>query len=324
MKVFVSYKIPEAGLKKLREDFELSLNEEAKLLSKGELLSKVCDADALVCLGGETIDKDVIDAGKKLNIIANYAVGYNNIDVGYATQKSIMVTNTPGVLTETTADLAWAILMAIARRIVEGDRFTRSGKFTAWKPDLLLGSDIYGKILGIVGFGRIGQAVAKRSLGFDMKVLYHDIKPVSPEIEQTYKATYVDLDTLLKQSDFVTLHVPLINSTYHLIDEGKLSLMKPTAFLINASRGPVIDEQALVKVLRERKIAGAALDVYEREPELSPGLSELDNVILIPHLGSATQQTRDRMSQMVAENVIAALSGRNPPNLVNKELLGKV
>lgn len=324
MKVFISYKIPEAGLKKIKAKFDVSLNEEDGLLCKEELLSRVSDADALVCLGGEKIDRDIIDTGKRLKIIANYAVGYNNIDVDYATKKGIMVTNTPGVLTETTADLTWAILMAIARRIVEGDRFTRSGKFTAWKPNLLLGSDIYGKILGILGLGRIGQAVAKRSLGFAMKVLYHDIEPVAPEIEQTYKATHVDLDTLLKQSDFVTLHVPLTDSTYHLIDEGKLSLMKPTAYLINAARGPVIDEQALVKVLKERKIAGAALDVYEKEPKLSPGLSELDNVILIPHLGSATQQTRDGMSQMVAENVIAALSGENPPNLVNKELLRKV
>jgi len=324
MKVIVSYKIPEVGLKKLREKFELSLNEKGRFLSEEEMISKVGDADALVCLGTEKIDKEIMDAGKRLKIIANYAVGYNNIDVDYATKKDIMVTNTPGVLTETTADLTWALLMAIARRIVEGDGLTRAGKFTGWKPDLLLGSDIHGKTLGIVGFGRIGQAVAKRASGFDMKVLYHDVRPVAQEIEQAYKATYVDLDTLLKQSDFVSLHVPLTDSTYHLMDEGKLALMKPTAYLINAARGPVIDEQALVKVLKERKIAGAALDVYEKEPELSPGLSELDNVVLVPHLGSATQQTRGAMSQIVAENVIAALSGENPPNLVNKELLRKV
>ena len=324
MKVIVSYKIPEAGLKELRENFELSLNEKGRFLSEEEMISKVGDADALVCLGTEKIDKEIMDAGKRLKIIANYAVGYNNIDVDYATKKDIMVTNTPGVLTETTADLTWALLMAIARRIVEGDGLTRAGKFTGWKPDLLLGSDIHGKTLGIVGFGRIGQAVAKRASGFDMKVLYHDVRPVAQEIEQAYKATYVDLDTLLKQSDFVSLHVPLTDSTYHLMDEGKLALMKPTAYLINAARGPVIDEQTLVKVLKERKIAGAALDVYEKEPELSPGLSELDNVVLVPHLGSATQQTRGAMSQIVAENVIAALSGENPPNLVNKELLRKV
>ncbi|MCK4222564.1 MAG: D-glycerate dehydrogenase, partial [Dehalococcoidia bacterium] len=260
-------------------------------------------------------------AGKKLKIVANYGVGYNNIDVDCATEKGIMVTNTPDVLTETTADLTWVLLMAIARRIAEADRFTRAGKFSKFDPYLLLGSDVYGKTLGVVGLGRIGQAVARRALGFDMKVLYYDVQPAAQEIETRYKAKYVDLDTLLKQSDFVTLHVPLIDATHHLMDKDRLSLMKRTAFLINASRGAVVDEQALVKVLKEGGIAGAGLDVYEKEPQLSPGLTELDNVVLIPHLGSATLQTREAMAELAAENVVAGLAGEKPPNLVNRDVL---
>ena len=320
MKVFISYRIPEAGLKKLRGKFELSVNGEERLLSKEELLDGIADADALLCVGNK-IDRDVMDAGKKLKIIANYGVGYNNIDVDCATEKGIMVTNTPDVLTETTADLTWVLLMAIARRIAEADRFTRAGKFSKFDPYLLLGSDVYGKTLGIVGLGRIGQAVARRASGFDMKVLYYDVQPAAQEIETRYKAKYVDLDTLLKQSDFVTLHVPLIDATHHLMDKDRLSLMKRTAFLINASRGAVVDEQALVKVLKEGGIAGAGLDVYEKEPQLSPGLTELDNVVLIPHLGSATLQTREAMAELAAENVVAGLAGETPPNLVNRDVL---
>ncbi len=316
MKVFVSYRFPEAALGRIKEKFDVSVNQEQRLLSKEELSARVADVDALVCLGNR-VDRDVIDAGKKLKIVANYGVGYNNIDAEYAAKKQVMVTNTPGVLTETTADLTWAILMAIARRIVEADRFTKSGRFAGFDPYRLLGTDVHGKTLGIVGLGRIGQAVAKRSLGFDMKVLYFGVRRKDRETEQRYSATYVALDTLLQESDFVTLHVPLTDSTHHLIGKDKLALMKPTAFLINASRGAVIDEQALVEVLKERKIAGAALDVYEKEPQLSPGLSELDNVVLIPHLGSATQQTRNAMAEIVADNVIAALQGERPPNLVN-------
>jgi glyoxylate reductase len=316
VRVFVSYRFPEAALARIKEKFDVSVNEEQRLLSKEELSARVVDVDALVCLGNR-VDRDVIDAGKKLKIVANYGVGYNNIDAEYAAKKQVMVTNTPGVLTETTADLTWAILMAIARRIVEADRFTKSGRFAGFDPYRLLGTDVHGKTLGIVGLGRIGQAVAKRSLGFDMKVLYFGVRRKDTETEQCYGATYVALDTLLQESDFVTLHVPLTESTHHLIGKDKLALMKPTAFLINASRGAVVDEQALVEFLKERKIAGAALDVYEKEPQLSPGLSELDNVVLIPHLGSATMQTRNAMAQIVADNVIAALHGERPPNLVN-------
>ncbi len=321
MKVYITYKIPEAGLKRLEGKCCFNFNEQDKLLSKKELSARIADVDALICLLEDRIDRDVLDVGEKLRIVSNFAVGYNNIDVDYASQRGIMVTNTPGVLTETTADLAWALLMSVARRVVEGDSFVRSGKFSGWRPELMLGSDVHGKALGVVGLGRIGQAMALRAAGFNMKVLYYSPSPLDRENELSEWATYVDLETLLSRSDFVTLHVPLNDSTYHLIDESKLLLMKPTAFLINTSRGPVLDERALVKSLKEGIIAGAALDVYENEPALSPGLSELSNVVLVPHVGSATHQTRNRMAEMAAENVIAVLSGEIPPNLVNKELL---
>ncbi len=320
MKVFVADVIPEVGLRKLRERFDVSLSKAEEILSKAELIKNISDVDAIVSTVNEVLDKDVIDACKKLKVISNVAVGYNNIDVEYATRKGIMVTNTPGVLTDTTADLAWSLLMAISRRIVEGDSLIRAGKYKKWRPQMLLGTDIHGKTIGIVGFGRIGQQVAKRASGFDMKVLYYDIVPISLETEKTYKATRVELDTLLKESDYVTLHTLLTKETHHLINGQKLSLMKSTAYLINASRGPVIDEKALVKALQNKQIAGAALDVYENEPELSPGLAELNNVVLLPHLGSATQETRNKMAEMAADNAIAALSDKIPPNLVNKEL----
>jgi glyoxylate reductase len=320
MKVFVADVIPEVGLRKLKERFDVFISDEQGILSKAELIKNVSGVDAIVSTVNEVLDKDVIDACKKLKVISNMAVGYNNIDVEYATKKGIMVTNTPGVLTDTTADLTWSLLMAISRRIVEGDTLIRSGKYKKWRPQMLLGSDIYGKTIGIVGFGRIGQQVAKRASGFDMKVLYYDIFPISVETEKMYKATRVELDTLLMKSDYVTLHTLLTKETHHLINEQKLSLMKSTAYLINASRGPVIDEKVLVKALQTRQIAGAALDVYENEPELSTGLAELDNVVLLPHLGSATQETRNKMAMMAADNAIAALSGETPPNLVNKEL----
>jgi glyoxylate reductase len=320
MKVFVVDVIPEVGLKKLKEKFDVSISDQQEILSKAELIKNVSDVDAIVSTVNEALDKDVMDACKKLKVIANMAVGYNNIDVEYATKKGIMVTNTPGVLTDTTADLTWSLLMAISRRIVEGDSLVRAGKYKKWRPRMLLGTDIHGKTIGIVGFGRIGQQVAKRASGFDMKVLYYDILPISAETEKMYNATRVELDTLLKKSDYITLHTLLTKETRHLINEQRLSLMKSTAYLINASRGPVIDELALIKALQKKQIAGAALDVYENEPKLSPGLAELANVVLLPHLGSATEETRNKMAEMAADNAIAALSGEIPPNLVNTEL----
>jgi len=316
MKVFVTYKIPEDGLKLLKEKYELDVYEGEEFLTKEEMLKRVKDADAVITQLRDPVDKEFIDAGKKLKIIANYAVGYNNINVEYAKSKGIYVTNTPGVLTEATADIAWALILAVARKIISADRFVREGKFKGWKPKLFLGYEIHGKTLGIIGMGRIGQAVARRALGFGMKIIYHNRKRLPEEIEKKYSASYVDLETLLKNSDFISINVPLTDETYHLLDEKRLNLLKSNAILVNTARGPVVDEKALYKLLKEGKIAGAGFDVYENEPFLTPGLEKLENVVLLPHIGSATFETRSKMSIMVAENVIDALEGRKPKNLV--------
>ena len=317
-KVYVSRPIPEPGLEVLRKascDVEVKPTDE--LVSKEELLEKVKGKDALLCLLTEKIDKDIINAGDKLKIIANYAVGYDNVDVESATNKGIWVSNTPGVLTDTTADMAWALMFSVARRIVEADKFVRAGKFKGWSATMLLGGDVYGKTLGIVGVGRIGASVAKRAIGFDMKVLYTDVRP-NVELEKETGAKRVDMDTLLKESDFVSIHVPLMPETRHLISTRSLKMMKPTAYLINTSRGPVINEEALASALRDKIIAGAGLDVYEKEPEVHPALMELDNVVLAPHVASGSVETRGKMATMAAENVVAALSGKTPPNAVNR------
>jgi glyoxylate reductase len=323
-KVFVTRKILEEGLNMLRERYDVEVSDYDGVIPREMLLEKVMGVDALLSLLTDNIDAEVMDAaGPNLKIIANYAVGYNNIDVEEATKRGIMVTNTPGVLTETTADFAWTLLMAIARRIVEADKFVREGKFRGWEPMLLLGTDVFGATLGIVGFGRIGQAMARRALGFNMRVLYYDNSRVDEQLEKELKATFVDLPTLLKESDFVTLHVPLTKQTHHLIGEKELKMMKKDAYLINTARGPVVDEKALVKALKEGWIKGAALDVFENEPEIEPELLKLDNVVLAPHIASASYATRSKMSVMVAENIIKALSGEVPPNLVNPEVLQK-
>jgi glyoxylate reductase len=323
-KVFVTRKILEEGLNMLRERYDVEVSDYDGVIPREMLLEKVKGVDALLSLLTDKIDAEVMDAaGPNLKIIANYAVGYNNIDVEEATKRGIMVTNTPGVLTETTADFAWTLLMAIARRIVEADKFVREGKFRGWEPMLLLGTDVFGATLGIVGFGRIGQAMARRALGFNMRVLYYDNSKVDEQIEKELKATFVDLPTLLKESDFVTLHVPLTKQTHHLIGEKELKMMKKDAYLINTARGPVVDEKALVKALKEGWIKGAALDVFENEPEIEPELLKLDNVVLAPHIASASYATRSKMSVMVAENIIKALNGEVPPNLVNPEVLQK-
>ncbi len=319
MKVFVTYKIPEKGLEILKNKYELFVHDKDEFLTKEELLELVRDKDAVITQLRDPIDKEFIDAGKNLKIIANYAVGYNNIDVEYATQKGIYVTHTPGVLTEATADLAWALILAIVRRVVEGDKFTREGRFVGWKPSLLLGHDLYGKTLGIIGMGRIGQAVARRALGFGMKIIYHNRHRLPKEIEDRYNTRYVSLEELLRESDVVSIHTPGTPQTYHLIDKDRLELMKPTSYLINTGRGSVIDEKALIEALKERRIQGAGLDVYEYEPKLTEGLSSLENVVLLPHIGSATVETRERMSVMVCENVDIALSGKRPPNLVPEQ-----
>jgi glyoxylate reductase len=253
--------------------------------------------------------------------VANFGVGYNNIDVAAAARRGVMVTNTPGVLTESTADLAMALLLAVGRRIVASDRYTREGRFQFWVPFHFLGHEVSGTTLGIAGMGRIGQAVARRARGFDMKVLYHNRTRLPADLERSLGAQWVQWDRLLSESDYLSLHVPLTSETRHLIGATELGMMKPGAFLINTARGPVVDEAALLDALRSGRIAGAGLDVYENEPELTPGLTDLDNVVLLPHVGSATVATRRRMAAMAVDNLLAGLAGREPPNWVNAEMM---
>jgi len=287
---------------------------------------KFKEIDAASTLLTDKITCDILEEAENLRIIAQYAVGFDNIDIECATKLGIYVTNTPGVLTEAVADLTWALILGVARRIVEADTFVRWGEWwrkgTGWHPKMMLGIEIYGKTLGIIGFGRIGKAVARRAKGFNMKILYYDIVRAPPEVEKELGAKFVDLETLLKESDVVTIHTPLTKETYHLIDESKLKLMKPTAILINTARGAVVDTKALVKALEEGWIAGAGLDVFEQEP-LPPNhpLTRFKNVILVPHIGSATYETRLKMAELVAENLIAFYEGRVPPTLVNKDVV---
>ena len=318
--VFITREIPREAIDLLRANCHtVDVHRGERLLTKEELLKKVRGRDGILCCLTEQIDSDVLEAAEGIKGVANMAVGYDNIDITAATDRGIPVSNTPGVLTDATADLAWALLFALARQIVQADSFTRAGKFRAWGPMMFLGGEVAGKTLGIIGAGRIGTAVALRSRGFGMKVLYHDI--VSNErIEKKLGARRVALEALLRESDFVSLHVNLTPETRHLIGEKELGVMKPTAYIINTSRGPVIDEEALVEALQKRQIAGAGLDVYEDEPELRQGLAELHNVVLLPHIGSATVATRTKMATMAAQNLLAMLKGEKAPNCVNPEV----
>ncbi|MHA1653816.1 MAG: 2-hydroxyacid dehydrogenase [Candidatus Thorarchaeota archaeon] len=292
--------------------------------SRKEIIENARECTGLVTLLSDPIDAEVLDALPRLKIVAQYAVGYDNIDVEHATKRGIMVTNTPGVLTETTADLAWGLLMAASRRIVEADRYVRRGKWrVAWGPEMLLGVDVYGATLGIVGMGRIGYAMAKRATGFGMTILYtsRSMTDITMKAERELGAKRVDLDTLLRSSDFVSIHVPLTKETRHLIDRDKLAVMKPTAILINTARGPVIDEEALAEALANGRIRAAGLDVFEKEPLAADSpLLDLDNVVLTPHIGSASIETRSRMAEICARNLVAGLQGQRPPNLVNPEV----
>lgn len=316
--IFVTRRLPSAAMTFLEEHFEVTCNPFDRVLSRKELLEGAKGRDGLLPLLTDRIDGEVMDqAGPRLKIIANYAVGFNNIDIPAATARKIVVTNTPGVLTDTTADLTMALLLAVARRIVESDVYTRAGKYQSWAPLLFVGTDIHHKTLGLMGFGRIGTAVARRALGFEMRILYHDEGPVNPEMEKQVKAQRVDRETLLRESDFISLHVPLTPETHHLMGPKEFSLMKPTAFIINTSRGEVIDEKALVEALTTKQIAGAALDVYEKEPEISEDLKQMPNVILLPHIGSASLETRTKMGMIAAENLLAYFKGQRPPNWLN-------
>jgi len=321
-KVYVTRELPERGLKIIKESFDAEVWPEYSPPPKEVIIKKVADIDALVPLLSDKIDAQVFDAAPKLKIVAQMAVGFDNIDLKEAIKRGIHVTNTPGVLTETTADFAWALLMAVARRVVEADRYIRNGEWKAsWHPSMLVGRDVYGATIGVVGAGRIGSAVAKRAKGFNMRILYYN-PSARPALEKELGAKRVDLDTLLRESDFVSVHVPLIKATYHMISAEQLELMKRTAYLINNSRGPVIDEKALYKALKEGRIAGAALDVFEQEPTSRDNpLLKLDKVVVAPHTSSASHETRSRMAEMVAENLVAFFKGRIPPNLVNREVL---
>jgi glyoxylate reductase len=314
--VYVTRRIPDAGLAILdREIGGYSMNPRDRRLSREELVEACRGRDGILCLLTDRFDAEVIkEIGDRCRVIANYAVGFDNIDVAAASAAGIVVTNTPGVLTETTADLTWALLMAVARRVCEADRFVRAGRFSGWDPMLLLGSDVHGKTLGLVGAGRIGEAVGRRAAGFSMKILYCDA--VRCESLDAMGAERLSLDDLLARADFVSIHVPLTPETKGMIDRRRLKAMKAGAYLINTSRGPVIDEAALAEALRDGPLAGAALDVYENEPAINPSLLELENVVLAPHIGSASRETRGRMAEMAAENIVAVLKGREAPNPV--------
>jgi glyoxylate reductase len=321
LKIFVTQLIPQAGLEILRRAHpDYCINAEERVLGHEELLAGVRGADALLTLLTDKIDAEVFEAaGPQLKIVANMAVGYDNIDVRDATRRGIMVTNTPGVLTDATADHAWALLFAVARRVPESEKYLRAGKFKGWGPLLFLGGSVTGSTLGVVGAGRIGSAMMMKSRGFDMRVLYAD-KSSKPQLEAETGARRVELDELLRESDFVSLHVPLLPETVHLIHAGSLRLMKRTAYLINTGRGPLVDEAALADALKNGVIAGAALDVFEREPAVHPELLLLENVVLTPHTASATIESRSKMAVMAAENLIVGLAGQKPPNLINAQV----
>ncbi len=319
-RIFLTRQLPPESMQMLRERSHLTVNPDDRVLSKAEIIAGVRSADGLLCLLNDTIDREIMEANPGLRVIANFAVGFNNIDIDAASGLRIPVTNTPGVLTDTTADMAWALLFACGRRVAEGDRFVRTRGWQGWGPLQFLGADISGATLGLIGLGRIGKAMVKRARGFDMNVLYWNRTRLEASEERALGVTYMPMEAVLGQSDYVSIHVALNDQTRHLIGQQELGWMKPTGFIINTSRGPVIDEQALVLALGEKRIAGAGLDVYENEPLLEPELYELENAVVAPHLGSATIETRTKMGNMAAENCLQACVGSRPPNLVNPQI----
>jgi glyoxylate reductase len=319
--ILISRRLPEPAVELARSRAHVDAYAKDAAMPRPELLERLAGKQGLVCVISEVIDEALLAARPGLRVVSNVAVGYNNVDVAACTRRGVVVTNTPDVLTDTTADFAWTLLMATARRLVEADRYTREGRFRQWEYMLLLGGDIHGKTLGVVGFGRIGRAVARRALGFGMRVLYQDAVAADPAVERELNATRTDLATLLRQSDFVTLHTPLSAETRHLINAESLRTMKRTAYLINAARGPVVHEAALVEALKEGRIAGAGLDVFEEEPTVHPGLIGLPNVVLAPHIASASHETRLKMATLAVENCLAVLEGKTPPTPVNPEVL---
>jgi glyoxylate reductase len=310
--VLISNVLPKEALDLIPVDVSVDYNGGDVALPIDDLRARLKGKDGLICHIISTINDDVLAAAPTLKVVCNVAVGYNNIDVAAARRRGVVVTNTPDVLTETTADFAWALLMAAARRVVEADQFARSGQWQRWQWDLLWGADVHGKTLGILGFGRIGRAVARRASGFDMRVLYHDAVRPAPAVERELRADYADVETILREADFVSLHTPLLPQTRHLIGERTLRLMKKTAILVNAARGPIVDEAALVRALEEGWIAGAGIDVFEEEPRINPGLLPLRNVVLAPHIASASRDTRIAMASLAVRNCLDVLDGKPP------------
>ena len=322
-RVLITRVLPEPALEVVRQACEVQLDPLDQPLTPTALRQAVVDKQGVLCLVTDRIDAPVLDAAARLKVVSNVAVGYDNIDVAAATQRGILVTNTPGVVTESTADLTWSLLCSVARRIAEGDRYIRAGKWRDWTLLLMAGSDIHGRTLGICGMGRIGQAVARRAKGFQMRILYYNRQRLDSAIESELNAIWVEKHILLQQADFVSLHVPLSPATTHFIGAAELRMMRPTAYLINAARGPVVDEAALIQALQQGWIAGAALDVFEHEPHVPQALCELENVVLVPHIGSASVATRTRMAVMAAENLVAVLRGEDTPYIVNPAVLAQ-
>jgi len=320
-KVFISQKIFDEAVAMVKQHFEVDYHQSEASLPPVVFKERLQGKAGAIILLTDRIDEPLLSQCPGLKIVSNVAVGYNNIDVEACTRHKVMVTNTPGVLDDTTADLTWALLLATARRVVEADQYLRSLQWRGWKLMEFLGFDIHHKVLGICGLGRIGLRVARRAKGFDMRIVYTDAVRANSSVEKDLGAQFLNKEILLSESDFITLHVPLLPETTHYISSADFSHMKPTAILINASRGPVVDEKALIRALQEGKIAGAGLDVYEREPEVEPELLRMKNVVLVPHIASASRETRLKMALMAAENLVAGLTGKRPPNLVNEEVL---
>ncbi len=320
MNILITGNLPEPIIEAIRKKHTVKVNPEIRPLTRETLLAWATDKHGLLSMLTDRMDEALFEAAPNLKIVANCAVGYDNIDVPAATRRGIAVTNTPGVLSDATADLAFALMLAACRRVVEGDRQVREGRFKPFAPFHFLGRDISGKVLGVIGMGRIGQAVAKRAKGFDMPILYTSRTRLSAEQEESLGVRYADMQTVLREADILSLHVPLTEKTRHLIGEDQLRIMKPTAVLVNTARGPVVDETALLTALREKWIAGAGLDVYENEPSLTPGLTECTNAVLLPHVGSATIETRTRMAKLAVDNLLTGLAGKVPPNCLNPEV----
>ena len=318
MKVFITREISETAIHLLRkEKFQVNVYEKDKPISRNELIKNIKDADAVIALLTEKFDKELIDKIPKCKVIANYAVGFNNIDVDYATKKKIIVTNTPDVLTDSTADIAMSLMLACSRRLMEGERIIRQGKFKSWQPNFLLGTELKNKVVGIIGAGRIGTETAVRAKAFKTKIVYFS-RSRNYDLEKRTGGVKLPLNRLLKKSDIISLHLPLNEKTYHLLNKRRLSLLKKSAIIVNTARGEIVDEKELIKTLRQKKILSAGFDVYENEPAINPELLKLDNVVLLPHIGSATVEARSAMAILAAKNVINVLSGKKPLTPVNK------